>query len=360
MAPVLRSLRRPKFWIAAGVAFALAALYPLSLALQCTAADAQRWIQNDIAFTVFLLWLFPLVVGLVTTSVLPGVRRLLAPKSRRIVDGLSIILVMAALTVGVVDVWRADDDAKPIAAEPALLRIPEAMTFDATARGPLRMRYAALLEQRFLNEEAENQAWIDWEAERARVANEYRQKYPGFSGLSDALGRASMTAYVKFALNLFVAVVLALLFAALVGAIVLLHRAPTTKLNTEALLVACSLACLWFPMRLYSEWYNGYYSLERLRTYPAFWVLVLVALLSLALLIYILKPGRVALTIPSMAAAFGIVFTAVGALEPSVLWYLGAVVETFDVLLLFVIAVILVAPFAAVAVAATARDDVSG
>ena len=357
MTDIGRSVRRPTFWFASAAAFIVAAAYPVALAIQCESREAERWMQNDVAFTVYVLWLFPLVVGLLVTSIFPGIRRHLAASNRRILDAIAFVLVLAALVVVVTDVGRVDTDQLPVAAEPALLRGRDAMQFDAAVRLPLRKAYAALLDTRFVNDEAKNRAWIAWDGQRMHAVALYRQKYPGFRSVADVFRRGSATAYIKVLLNAMVGVVLALIFTALVGGVMIVVRAPTTPLNTEALLVGYSLACLWFPMRLYSEWYDGYYSLGRLRSYPAFWVLVLAALLALALLIYLLKPSRVAVTIPSMAAAFGIVFTAIGALKPAVLWYLGAVVETFNVAILFVVALILVTPLAAVAVAAAARDN---
>ena len=353
-----RSVRRPTFWVASVAAFVIAAAYPVALWVQCEPREAQRWIQNDIAFTVYVLWLFPLVVGLLVVSIFPGIRRHLGVRNRRILDVIAVVLVLAGLMVVATDVGRLDTDQLPVAVEPALLRGSEAMKLDASVRLPLRKQYAALLDTRFVNDEAKNKAWIAWDLQRAQAVTLYRQKFPGFRSVADVLNRGSAVACIKVLLNAIVGVVLALIFAALVGGVMIVVRAPSTPLNTEALLVGYSVACLWFPMRLYSEWYDEYYSLSRLRSYPAFWVLVLAALLALALLVYLLKPSRVAVTIPSMAAAFGIVFTAIGALKPAVLWYLGAVVETFNVAILFVIALILATPLAAVAVAAAARDDI--
>ncbi len=353
MTTIAGSVRLPRFWLVAAATFAVAALYPLALALHCNIHDAARWIQNDVAFSVFVLWLFPLVTGLLWVSIWPGVRRQLSERARPVFSLMACVLAACSLVVVASDVVRVDQHDEPMIVEPALLRGADAMRADVLTRAPLRDSYARLLDQKFANDEAKNNAWIAWEARRATAAQSYGTRFRGFATITDLLHRGSAVALVKLVLNTVVAVNLALLFAALVGAMIILYGAPKERLNTEALLVAYSLACLWFPMRLYSEWYDGYYSLARLRSYPAFWVLAFIALLSLALLVYILKPGRLGLTIPSMAAAFGILFSGLGAMKPAVLWYLGSVIETFNLALLFVVAVILVMPFAAVAFAAT-------
>src|SRR5258708_7426527 len=158
MTDIGRSVRRPTFWFASATAFIVAAAYPVALAIQCESREAERWMQNDVAFTVYVLWLFPLVVGLLVTSIFPGIRRHLAASNRRILDTIAFVLVLAALVVVVTDVGRVDTDQLPVAAEPALLRGRDAMQFDAAVRLPLRKADAPLVVTRFLTDDANNTA----------------------------------------------------------------------------------------------------------------------------------------------------------------------------------------------------------
>src|SRR5258708_9191492 len=137
MTDIGRSVRRPMFWFASAAAFIVAAAYPVALAIQCESREAERWIQNDVAFTVYVLWLFPLVVGLLVTSIFPGIRRHLAASNRRILDAIAFVLVLAALVVVVTDVGRVDTGQLPVAAEPGLLPRTAPVTVHAAVPLPV-------------------------------------------------------------------------------------------------------------------------------------------------------------------------------------------------------------------------------
>lgn len=356
MTRVTQSLRQPSFWKVAAATFALAALYPVVLTWQCGWAQAARWAKNDIAFTVFVLWIFPLITGLLATSLLPGVWHYSTPAIRRALLPVGGLLVIASVIVVHGDISRVDNDDLIVPPEPVVVRGTQAVLLDDELRKPLRDAYREVLERvRYLKEDEQALAWKEYEDLRKAHVAKYRAAVPGFSGIRDAAQRSSITAVVKLILNVMVAVTIALVFLCLTAAVAILYTQTRSRLNAEALLVTYSLGCLWFPMRLYTEWYIGFYSFA-LDSYLAFWILAFVALIGLPLLVYVLKPGNVAVTIPSMAAAVGVIFSGIAWFKPHVLWYLGNIVEKLNLALLFVAAVVLVTPLAAIAFAAATKQ----
>jgi hypothetical protein len=71
--------------------------------------------------------------------------------------------------------------------------------------------------------------------------------------------------------------------------------------NHEWIPLVVGLLVLWFPIRLYSEWYIGYYSLARMKEYPVFVFLFVVAIAGYAFCVF------------RLARSFGVkVFSVVG------------------------------------------------
>jgi hypothetical protein len=69
-------------------------------------------------------------------------------------------------------------------------------------------------------------------------------------------------------------------------------RQSRTSTECDALILIYGLLIIWFPLRMYSEWYINYYSLVHFKDYAAFWFLLIVAVLAIPLLVIVLKPGR--------------------------------------------------------------------
>lgn len=349
----LASLRRSTFWKTSIPVFFLAALYPLTLIWQCGWTHAQHWLNNDVAFTIFVLWVFPLIVGLTSSALLPGIRRQSSTRLRRILYGTATLLLIAATIVVLRDVVRLDPETKqPLAPEPMHVPGIDAIVTDEQLRAPLRKQYSAMIRDAAVSTEEERlQAQKAYRSARAAAAAQYAEKHPGFKTIGEAFTDGSATWYVKFFLNLVVALTLALIFLILVAAVTVRLRHPTKDFNADALLLTYCLACLWFPLRLYTEWYLGFFSLARLEGYPAFWVLLVLGIIGLILLVIVTKPERLSITVPSIIAALGVAFSAIAWFNPTMLWYVGRIVETLDVWMFLVLGVIVVTPLAAIAVA---------
>jgi hypothetical protein len=84
---------------------------------------------------------------------------------------------------------------------------------------------------------------------------------------------------------------------------------------------------LWFPLRLYSEWYAGFYTFRSLRHYWTFWFLGVVAIVGVLLVAIILKPGAVSIGLGAFSTVLLLIFGLVARLRPEALGYAAVVFE---------------------------------
>src|SRR5436305_11337263 len=118
MTSVAGSVRLPTFWTVVGISFAVGALYPVALGFEWDFANAARWFQNDVAYSIFVLWVFPLIAGLLWVSILPGVWQHLSASARHLSNGVLVVLCACSLVVVASDAARTDDKNKPMLIEP--------------------------------------------------------------------------------------------------------------------------------------------------------------------------------------------------------------------------------------------------
>jgi hypothetical protein len=347
--PNLRSL---SFWGSVVVVFLIVVSYPAALGFAHPTRFSE-WLRNDLAFSVFGLWILPLLFGLVASVVLPSVHRALPGRDRQVFVGLTALLVGCGIVVAVADLERTMEingvKSIPALAEPVMFATSEAFDLDGTSRSVLRPSLAALLEA------PTDAARVAWNTQRTQFLTAYTTAFPGFRGFSDFWRRGNVVAKVKFAINILAASTAALLFAGLLAAVWIAQKRPQTRLNRDGFIVACSLAVLWFPLRLYTEWYIRYYSLSDLEGYSAFWLLAVVATVSLIAVVAVLKPRKMSVVIPAIGAIGSGIATVVGCVRPDVLLTVTAIVEGFT-LPMFAVLVIVVASFLAVFAASVAEQ----
>jgi len=353
MAGVIRSVRLLSFWGMSIAAFVVVATYPLSLSMAHPARFSD-WLRNDLAFSVFGLWVLPLLFGLVVSSIVPSIYRALEGRDRKMFLIAAIALIVCGLVVAVTDLDRKmqlnSDEAIPALAEPVMFAAADPVALDAASRRVLRAGLAALIAA------PTPEARAAWETQRLAVIRAYGAAFPGFAGFRDFWARGNAVAKSKFGINVIASVTMAVLFACLLAAVWIAQKRPQTKLNRDSFIVACSLAILWFPLRLYTEWYVRYYSLADLFAYPAFWLLAIVATISLIAVVAVMKPRKMSVVIPAIGAILSGIATAVGYIQPDALLAVTAIVEAFT-LPLFAVLVVVLTTFLAVFAASVAQSS---
>jgi hypothetical protein len=81
------------------------------------------------------------------------------------------------------------------------------------------------------------------------------------------------------------------------------HLAAVSENEVQVIALIIAITLLWFPMRVYSDWYQNFYSLESFSTYYLFWQLIALAVFAVVGLILIQVPDNL-IKIVSYAAAF--------------------------------------------------------
>src|SRR5205823_12173322 len=154
---------------------------------------------------------------------------------------------------------------------------------------------------------------------------EYRQLAPIFRTLLDAIERGGGVAISLFLIDWFSAVMCAAFFTHLLLAAYIAMRTARESNTTEATLVCCGLLSLWFPLRLYAEWYANFYTFRSLREYFSFWALVGIATIGMLLAAIILKPTGLTVSLAAFGSILAIVFAIMAKLRPETTAY-GAVI----------------------------------
>lgn len=296
------------FW-GMGVTFGVAALYPISILINL-GADGVRWIQNDPAYSFFVLLILPVAVGVFTRTFNPQIVGKLPKQQRMALLGLLVIMEGFAVFLASQEAFRGPTVA------PIMLKEPEtALSLDRCLRDcihGIRADNPQVCSQagcpdgvsRLLVGAAETA-----DGKALEIYGETAGASP-FATYRDFFSRGSVTAYVASFFDVFSGVFVMLILWYII-VLVTSRRLRDPAMN-DAVIVVYGLLLLWFPARLYSEWYIHFYSVSHFSAYFAFWFLLLVALVSIPLLVLLLKPGRPVLVFTTVN---GIVLTLLGLLS---------------------------------------------
>lgn len=314
---------RNRFWWWFGSMTALGALHVLGVYLASPGALGTAWVKNDPAMCAFVPALLPWVVAIAAAILVPDIGEHFSPDVRRMFRTVFLVLAAVALFLIVVpDLRRA-----PV--EPYVLKnVRLAASIDERERSKVRDAHEVFEQQPPVGEdEVKAMRRKLRTASRGAVTDYTAAARARFAGLGDFIDRGSFSGWTKFLINIVVAIVVSFYFSFLLSIGYSLMIDQRVKFNLEALLIAMSLLILWFPMRLYTEWYLHFFTLSYLTDFPAFFVLLVVAILSLLWVVFIMKPGRAAVTIPTLITAFTSAFGVVSVFEPEVLWAIARVFE---------------------------------
>ncbi|HEX2220186.1 MAG TPA: hypothetical protein VHG35_15390 [Gemmatimonadales bacterium] len=280
--------------------------------------ESRRWIQNDPGFTVFLALVVPFVAGILAAKLdLKPLRRF--TKVKRVVSmAVFVLLIGLGLRVAVLDL--NGQMSSPIRYESPL----PVLVHETQLRNQVRDA-VALVETATGDERAARKVELAAVIKSAREV--YLARWPRIDSLSSLIAFGSPAAFVAFGLNAFVALFAAVLFW--YCWLLVQFRNDWRATAYDWMLLTVGLMMVWFPLRLYSEWYLHFFSLQ-IAEYPIFQFLVVVALLA-----YLFVAFRVAarLSIKIFAAvATGLIglLTTLGKLAPEWIEELAWALEGWD------------------------------
>ncbi|HVR40653.1 MAG TPA: hypothetical protein VMU84_16275 [Thermoanaerobaculia bacterium] len=306
-------------------------IFPLALWGRCGGA-AHRLLKNDPAFGFFTPLVFPLAMGVLAKTAATGWPALSDRQQPALIGVFVVFALLATLLI------HADMKIGPL--EPYMLRSDDALVHEAEVRGKLRTLYREI----HTGDLPADQRKIatDEIGGLQRAAHERsRELAAGFGSWRDLRKRGAGVAFAQVFVNCIVATGCAALFAWLLIAAyrALIATTPeklTDALRNEAIAIAAAndanmlcvgLLMLWFPLRLYSEWYTGFYTFRGLREYVTFWFLSVVAVVGVLLIAIILKPGALGLGMTAFGTTVMIVFGLFAKLKPELVGYAAVVFE---------------------------------
>lgn len=233
--------------------------YPVSLywVLRGVTADRERWLKNTPTFTLYLPFFFSVGAGLLFAG-FPW-EALASWKSWQF--GVGGVILAALLCLGGL---AALEDLKRPMVEPFMFRdYDEILAKEKELRAELKR--------------VERQG----DQSRSLKISKYKSQAQPFLSIKGLKQRGSLCAWASFLLNLLAAGTVAFTFWYL--GMTALFGLP---LKEKMVAAVVGLFCLWFPLRLYAEWYLHFYSLSHLRVYAAFWFILVAAILAYAFMAY--------------------------------------------------------------------------
>ncbi len=306
-----------RFFWGMGCTLLLAALYPISILINF-GLDGSRWVQNDLAYGLFVLFVLPLAVGVFAQVFQLDTLRRIPNPTRAALLTLLVILVVFAGTLASREVFRS-----PGAIPAFLLKHPtSALKLDCCLRRSVNPMVCPAVECSDVVSNLPDEPSGTWALD---IYREHAPAYP-FADYGDLFARANTTVYVSWFFDVASGVFVMIIFWYLI-AVVVAKRGRERGIS-DGLVMVYALMLLWFPTRLYSEWYLNFYNVAHLREYFAFWTLFVVALLAIPLLVYLFKPGRPVLIFSTVNGVFLAMFGAINQFTPGILRAIASGLET--------------------------------
>jgi hypothetical protein len=299
----------------AGVAatvFALMLVFPLALWKRC-GPSAHRLLKNDPCFGFFTPLVFPLAMGILADTVAESG---LGTHPQVLAGVFVVFLLLAGLLI------HADMKIGPL--EPYMIRTDDALTHETEMRARLHALYRDL-HTGDLSPVQKEAAKEEIRILQREASVQHRALAGGFMSWRDLHARGAGVAWAQVFVNSVVAAGCAALFSWLVCAISG-WTAPGAK-AANANMLCVGLLMLWFPLRIYSEWYTGFYTFRGLREYWTFWFLTVVAMVGILLVTVQLSPGPLPASLAAFGAAVLAIFGVLAKLKPELVGYAAVVFE---------------------------------
>ena len=305
------------FSIAAAVSL-VALTYPISVVLKLGPGSdyAVRWIKNDPAFNFFMPFIFPFAVGIFFASVSLKPFKNLGSYKVASYAGLAVLLFLTTFVV-------ASTRDRPFLEPFLFINSGEALDREVQFRKAIKPVYRGLAE--IHDEKQRRDAETALGLLRSSSIASYESNFPGFKTFSDMRQRGSYCAWLALLINAMVGLFIVVFFWYLWN--VVLFRSVFRLNKPEWIMLVAGLLVFWFPLRLYTEWYIGFYSFETMKGYYIFYFMAVVAVTAYAFCVFKLaKSFEVKLFSVVGTGLFGLIGV-IGKLQP--VW-LGAVANTIE------------------------------
>lgn len=294
----------------------IAASYPVSVSIKLrhSPADILRWLKNNPAFNFYVLLIFPLGVSLFYVEIVDSdkiSKVLKVLKQYWYMGGVLLIFVALGLIAAFDDLGRKF-------VEPYMFKDHhDPLLKERWGRNRLRVLRRRMHSQ--APDEEENATVLTEFQEK--VSKDYSTQFRAFKNLRGLIKRGSICAWITLMLNSLIGVFVASAFFYL--SVIVLGNDKAS----DRLLVIAGLLVLWFPIRIYSDWYLHFYSLRWLKKYYTFWFLLILTMVAyLFLFLKSMNPGVKSFSFigSGLLALLGII----GKFKPEWLLYGADVIES--------------------------------
>ena len=316
-------------------AFGLALFHPI-LVYWYDTDEGLRWIRNDPAPNLFLVVVWPFSVA-ASLRVFDFSTVLAIGAPGRSVLGIAVLVLLLAFALAFT---CKKFFGKGVSARPPspfwVENYGDAVKEDAKLRKALKAPLQEFLKTRDAQQREELLG--KFHALREQKLTQYLRVARPFEDFRDFRHRSTLIAYIDFCL-----VFVAASFVCVFFWLTLFAAEP----DYESAVVVFALLVVWFPLKLYSEWYQHFYSLRELRGLPVIWIVGIGAVSYLVMMLIILSEGSVnpVVAIPAIYGAIGAVLGIIAKFKPEWIWYLAEVHENmppfYYAFLLFAIALML-------------------
>jgi len=301
-----RGFRFSVFALCCGAALS----YPISALIHWRDVGFES-LRNELAFTVYLPFIFPLAVAVFFTAFDPGFLRR-AARSTQALLLLALVAFVLIIALAVIDGSR-----RPLCLAPYMLQ-------DSKAAATMQQQLRSALYSPHDSDFRTNDQGLKLASSERQT---YLQKYPPFRSFSDQAQRGSITSWVALALNL-ISTEFAIFYLWYLGALVVLRaRAKPAAVNDLVLVFA--LLVLWLPLRLYSDWYANFYDLD-LEHFGGFIVSVPAAFIAIVLLVGLIRPNASTRVFSVSSTILVALMGAIAKIKPEWLWDIGNAIEHLD------------------------------
>ncbi|MGA3104811.1 MAG: hypothetical protein ABSD53_10050 [Terriglobales bacterium] len=280
--------------------FLLMVAHPVIIFAKCEYewSRAMPWIKNDLASHLFLLFVFPFAVGLFADEFQP--HHVWVLKRGWTFGAIGLLFVLEAIAA-----WFVSLDVTNYARFIPPHQIGdrqkwlEAADFHNSGIQKLSDYGTASEEER-----------RERQLEIAKAQAAYKEKTGVLFDAGNQIiwDRGSFTLYSEL-LFTYLSVGFAFFYFWYLGVVLWEeHAFGLPKSPHDKLILVFCLLLLFFPARIYTEWYLGFLSLRFFKDYPGFWILLVLALFALCLLIFVIKPQSA--TIENLAQIEGVLAVA--------------------------------------------------
>jgi len=299
----------------------ITASYPVSVSIKLrhSPADILRWLKNNPSFNFYVLLIFPLAVSIFVEIVdwdkISNDMTLEILKQSWYMGGVLLIFFAIGLIAAFDDLGRKF-------VEPYMFKDHhDPLLKERWGRNRLRVLRRRMRSQAPDEEEI---ATVLTEFQE-KVSKDYSTQFRAFKNLRGLIKRGSICAWITLMLNSLIGVFVPSAFFFL--SVMLVFGKDWVKGPKDSPLVIAGLLVLWFPIRIYSDWYLHFYSLRWLKKYYTFWFLLILTMVAyLFLFLRSTNPGVKSFSFigSGLLALLGII----GKLKPEWLHYGADVIES--------------------------------